>query len=800
MSAIHSLEYLKYYTLKANKYSIGYRSKGNFTDLAGSEISIETPEGKVFSVRSIRIDFGLFSFPDDRDNLDYWYKFDLRNFIDNPGNEENNFMIPNFSVDSLFNDVDYKSYIFISEYYKKINSERPNVVASWENEYLVNSPKRDRYPHSMVIVVKREHADNFEDFMNLSYTDWKTTFDQAIAQKDNVKLDKYHPSIFQYELSFEQIILLLESFENIDLEAKAILTILNPKDSTTAVKLLNYLRNSTTNLNLRLYHYFTQGAFNLDNFVKYNEVLMSLAYSAIDRSEIETIAVNEANTYVEHPNADWNIFNKLAENAGVFVISTKPLYTSHFGIFNYFPKGATININPFNTDFLPGLPDIPEVKVDKTKIHFGYSALIKAKPLGSTSETIVRFPEYDPFKMVKLYIVEEPEELQYVDNYKGFVELLFKDPKQSKIRYTYMPAICAYNYYVLNFTNHHNLVAGTLLRGTLIGLSTALTFGGATPLTVPWFLGTAANFSMLGSYVIDAPAVKAEILRDYGEEGQEFIDAWHTLEQVTIALDISYAGFYGIKNLTYFIANKEAITLAKEAFNLKYLKFNLRIREILAPFHKSVYKNIEKALLEAAEYEVLLTPHLLSGKTWSWVVEQRIINGVYPDLSAYLKPESIAKFEVLLQSQGVSFIISRNEIEKYTTLQLEKFAGIKSHMAIVESNFIASGRKIEQLRDDLSVGSNKFTSEDIIYHVKVNNIEGISIKMPDGNALGSIDNELWRPGGFLKPFKDRSTGEMIIAREGVFFKTDGTKIKYDGNFEEFVSKFGGEDNVIQIYP
>jgi hypothetical protein len=797
MSAIHSLEYLKYYTLKANKYSIGYRSKGNFTDLAGREISIETPEGKAFTVRSIRIDFGFFTFKDDRDNLDYWYKFDLRNFIDNPGNEGNNFMIPNFSVDSSFNDVDYKSYIFISEYYKKINSERPNVVASWENEYLVNSPKRDRYPHSMVIVVKREHADNFEDFMNLSYTDWKTTFDLAIAQKDNVKLDKYHPSIFQYELSFDQIILLLESFENIDLEAKAILSILNPKDSTTAVKLLNYLRNSTTNLNLRLYHYFTQGAFNLDNFVEYNEVLMSLAYSAIDRSEIETIAVNEANTYVEHPNADWNIFNKLAENAGVFVISTKPLYTSHFGIFNYFPKGATININPFNTDFLPGLPDIPEVKVDKTKIHFGYSALIKAKPLGSISETIVRFPEYDPFKMVKLYIVEEPEELKYLDNYKGFVELLFKDPKQSKIRYTYMPAICAYNYYVLNFTNHHNLVAAALLRGTLIGLSTALTFGGATPLTVPWFLGTAANFSMLGSYVIDAPAIKTEILKEDG--GQEFIDAWHTLEQVTIALDISYIGFYGIKNLTYFIANKEAITLAKEAFNIRYLKFNLRIREALSPFYKSVYKNLETALLEAAEYEALLTPHLLPGKTWAWVVEQKIANNRYPELSAYLKPESIAEFEALLQSEGVSFFISEREIMKYESLPLQKFAGIESHMDIVESNFISNGRKIEQLSGDLAVGPNKFTTQDKIYYVKVKDIDGISLKVPDGNSLGSLDNLDWRPFGFLKPFKDLSTGETVFAREAVFFKTDETHFIYNKNLNEFVSIFG-EANVQQIYP
>lgn len=303
---------------------------------------------------------------------------------------------------------------------------------------------------------------------------------------------------------------------------------------------------------------------------------------------------------------------------------------------------------------------------------------------------------------------------------------------------------------------------------------------------------------------INAPGVKEEILDLFGQEnGQEFIDAIDFLANATIVLDFAYAGFYGIRNLTYFVTNKANLLAIRDTFILRYSLLNLRLQKILTPFYKSVFVNIEKALQEAAEYEAKLASHLLPGKSWSWVVQYKLDNGFYPELSLYIKPSSISQYQSLLETEGVTFFVAKNEIfnPNYTSLPIEKFAGITSHMNIAETNFIAKGRDIQQLINDLAVSPNKFTFGDEIYkvHISYNNTKGISMKMPDGNSPGSLLNPDWRPGGFLKTFKNLTNNEDVFAREAVFFKADGTSMIHNNDWNTFVNIFGSE-NVIRINP
>lgn len=795
---IKFLEFLKFFTLKG--HSVGFRSSSNYIDYIENDTLITTPEGFTFTIKSIRVNLMNNVFTNNKSEKDYmWY--DLRNLTTFTSNPEN-LMKPEMVTDSSFSGNSYKRFVFISKYFEEQKVSNPQWVLSVVNEYGTSNRSYDYFPFSIIILVKSSDELQFRSFLDTSYNFWKWNFDFKINTLSLNNILKYDPRIFSYQLNSNQSINLLENFEAISLPNEYIISILDLKNQKDKIELINYLRNSNTNLNYRLMQHFLDDS-SIEDFYKYNESLINLGLSLVNQTSVELIALKEVECYTDYPNANWNLFNKLAERAGVFSISTKTIYNTHFGIFNYFPLGVTVDLNPFNTQYLPSLPNIPEVNIDFNKIHFAYSALYKTSPESDDLNKIIRFPSMDPFRLVKLYIVNEPKELSEVEKYEGFIKQ-FISPKESKIKVAYLPAISAYNFYILNYRAQHDEIAAKLLQGALLGLGTALTFGLSTPYTIPWYLSTAANMTSILAMTINAPGVKEEILDLFGQEnGQEFIDAIDFLANATIVLDFAYAGFYGIRNLTYFVTNKANLLAIRDTFILRYSLLNLRLQKILTPFYKSVFVNIEKALQEAAEYEAKLASHLLPGKSWSWVVQYKLDNGFYPELSLYIKPSSISQYQSLLETEGVTFFVAKNEIfnPNYTSLPIEKFAGITSHMNIAETNFIAKGRDIQQLINDLAVSPNKFTFGDEIYkvHISYNNTKGISMKMPDGNSPGSLLNPDWRPGGFLKTFKNLTNNEDVFAREAVFFKADGTSMIHNNDWNTFVNIFGSE-NVIRINP
>lgn len=88
---------------------------------------------------------------------------------------------------------------------------------------------------------------------------------------------------------------------------------------------------------------------------------------------------------------------------------------------------------------------------------------------------------------------------------------------------------------------------------------------------------------------------------------------------------------------------------------------------------------------------------------------------------------------------------------------------------------------------------------DKIYRIDIDDFDKIGIRMPDGISEGTV-SELWKPFGYLRPFKDLSTGETIFARETVFYKLDGTRFVHNNNWDEFVRIFEEVGTVKQIYP
>lgn len=806
LQLLRRLEYIKYITLTQGRVKHSSNSERIHYSDGNNGLTLNTPEGLTLKIINFRINYKR---PDGEGKcfitID-WARDDNGNYGANYA------MTPSLPIKNMANGN--KLFIFHSDQFRDLPEENRNYYNS-EIDNFLNIGGFWLHQYSILIEIEQENG-HFQAFMNMEYGSessvgtWKYFFTQALNQAlDTVNpninnLLKYDSRILPSELNFNQLIQILEKFEVLNLENDFILGMFNVKDDSLAVQLLNYLRSSSTNLNHRLYLRFLQES-SIEDFSKYNEALIGLGNKFVNQATVEMIALNEVDTYLAFPNEEWNIYNELAKNADVFCISTNIIYNTHLGMFNYFPDGAVVDLNPFNTQFLPELPDIPEVDIDLNKIHFAYSAVLKSKPLGDDSSTIVRFPKVDPFKIVKLYIIDKPEDLNSVGNYKGFIDI-FLNSQNHKVRVAYLPAICAYNLYVLNFRAQHDAIAATLLQGALLGLGTALTFGSTIPYSIPWYLGSAANMSSILAMTINAPGVKQQILDEYGQDGQDFIDAIDYIVNATIVLDFAHAGFYGIRNFTYFISNKSNLILAKDLFLLRYSQLSIRLRKILTPFYESVFVNIEKALEEAAEYEALLAPHLLPDRTWSWVVQYKLDNGFYPQLSLYMKPSSITQFQTLLEAEGVTFFVTKREIinpvnPNWIGLPKEKFAGISSHMNIAESNFLLKGGNIEQLINDLAVSSNKFTFGDEIYrvHINYNNTKGISMKMPDGNSPGSLMNPDWRPGGFLKSFRNLTNNENVFAREAVFFKSDGSLMIHNKDWDTFVNLFDS-GSVTKIYP
>lgn len=185
--AIRFLEYIKYRTVKRQKDTkrieiIGFNGKGDSDTYISEDTKVVMPEGLEINFKLIRINWHGTVFDGDGNiiNSDKAIYFEL-------SNGTNGLMKENTYKDIIHNGVEYRRYIFNSNYYKEQAVSNPNGVMGWINTYdninYINEYGGGDFPMSMVVIIKNDDQNRkaFEKFMNMGYTQWKGFFENMLA-------------------------------------------------------------------------------------------------------------------------------------------------------------------------------------------------------------------------------------------------------------------------------------------------------------------------------------------------------------------------------------------------------------------------------------------------------------------------------------------------------------------------------------------------------------------------------------------------------------------------------------------
>lgn len=785
-SLIHTLEFVKYHTLfgRAIKHSSPSAEYVDYED-----VQIDTPEGKSFLVKNMR-----FNYFKPQEKEDCYLKVKWGNTV----------MEPSLSEDTN-NPTNDKVYIFHSEQFDALDTEtKQSEIIFFKN----NVSKGGFWGHafSVVIQIDGDSKDKFEEFMNLPYGDekttgsWKERFNHALENAKNgdpTSLLLYDPRIFENEISIDDKIILLKKYiDEIDFSPEFILGILKTNDKKQAIRIYNEIQN--TDLNYKIWRFFTQYVVGQPYFLEYNSALIKMSQNVISNIQVESIGAREVEAYKNYTNK-WELFHKLASDANTFAISSDYLNVK-FGILNYQAELSNVINEPF-------------LEHDKTKINFSYRAFSIPPPDSEfirvgTGLTLlppfINLENFNAFEIVKVYIVDKPTEISKIDNYEKFLKHFFAKPEDYAnanpkstsefVRFGYMPAICAYNLYLMNNARISFEIMQQMLGTSLLSIAPLFElsgFGG--------FLAGVDYVTAVVNITLNMPGVKEEILSKYGANGQKFLDACDTLSTITMGLNLAYGGFYGARNIVEFITKRNLIKEAAQTFSQQYMGMTANLRKILEPYYEIIYKNIGQTIEEVDEYLLRLQPMLQEGKSYEWIIAYKKANGFFPNPSQYIKPEVLAQYMADLQAKEVAFFISKREIVdnlKYTELQQSKFAGFTEDMEKVRANFEFSGKDIDQLINDLKVAQDKFTHQDEIYLVYVKADKGFTFTMTTGNEPGV--NEFWfKPGGILPNVRDLVTGLPLKPREAII--NNANIVVHNNSWNTFVSFFG-TSNVKKIYP
>lgn len=826
------LEKVKYYLFLKTTWRIIFSGHGNYLDKSwdlDGEIDLTLPENIdiTTSLISSRLELlvsaiDLTSTEADKKGYNRRHiPLNLFNSIDDLNN------IPQTNIDAgvfCYHNTSegYKRYVFaFKDYYDHfpIYQNESRIVREVK-DYLHYKPSyASLFRFSLVIHVNTGSITAFENFLSMPFGDeltpntWKYFFNQAVVNSkagDQTKIMKYDPSIVSQEISLTDRKFLMSNFWTLNMESELVLALLTPpkNDEVTAREIFHHLKYGAPNLLVAFWNYFedllTTDANN--PFFKFNDCLIQLSQAVLTSNDVETIGVKEVEVYQNYT-GQWNLFHKLAQEANVFAHCLNQ-YQSRFGIMRLGAEPPPVEPHPFS-------PTNP------TTINFSYRAFEMAPPTAQYTQfngfniaPFISFNEFDAFKFVKVYLVEKPEQIAGFNNYEKFIKLLFGNPQdqpeegekedESYVRFVYMPAICAYNLYLMNNYNLHVEIRTYMIAVAITGIGIYLSFINVARFSLAWYLATGTSAVAITSLTINAPGVRQEILDKYGAEGQEFLDAWDIIETTTIALNFAYIGFYGARSVYGFVSNIDNITISLENFSLRYSQLSVKLQKILKPLKDSFFKLLNLTKAQYDDYIVRLEPLLQNGKTYKWILDYKNLNGVFPAPSTYIKPAKLAEYLSDLQADEVAFFISKAEIveSSYLTLPPSKFAGFTTDMEKVLLNFNKSGKNIEQLIDDLKVSSDKFVSTDEIFLVKVkmNQVHpstNFQLDMPTGNEPG-VNIEFFRPGGILPTVDDLvNVGQKIYPREAII--KNASSMPHNNDWNTFKSIFGN-NNVIQIYP
>ncbi|WP_035644727.1 hypothetical protein [Flavobacterium sp. ASV13] len=195
------LEFIKYFTLQKKTITLTINADvGQHTEIENEYVQLS----------------GNFSFTFESIITDYAYSYDSNlkgRKLQIPFNKKpdenspdfklicnlNGLMTPAIANNYIKDGHNFKRYIFPS-----YNNYR--TYSEWYSDTAMDIDKRDTRSYSMNIIVKEADPDQFEQFLNESYSQWKSRFTAAkniAMQGDFYWLSLYDPRIYEYELSFD---------------------------------------------------------------------------------------------------------------------------------------------------------------------------------------------------------------------------------------------------------------------------------------------------------------------------------------------------------------------------------------------------------------------------------------------------------------------------------------------------------------------------------------------------------------------------------------------------------------------
>lgn len=185
--AIKLLEYIKYKTVKRQIdpnviEHLGFSGIGESDTYVSKDSDLVMPEGLTINFKLIRINWQGTAFDSEgkiiNDRKALYFEF---------SNGTNGLLKENWYKIFTRNNIEYRRYIFNSNYYKEQVQTNPNGVANWVNtydnqNYIEANDGGGDFPMSAVITIRNDDANRgkFEQFMNMSYTQWSVYFNNKL--------------------------------------------------------------------------------------------------------------------------------------------------------------------------------------------------------------------------------------------------------------------------------------------------------------------------------------------------------------------------------------------------------------------------------------------------------------------------------------------------------------------------------------------------------------------------------------------------------------------------------------------
>lgn len=799
------LEFLKYYTLKNSK--VGFKTRDSYIDYISEDTLITTPEGYSFTIKLLRIDIGGFCFSDTEGDENYYNYFDLQNIL-TLGINSNKSMRPEFISNSSLSGNSYTRFVFLSDFCQKNKVENPDWFTKTFNQYGPSNTSYDYFPSSMVILVKTLDLPQFQDFLNLSYGNilldssaepiiiegvesytigsWKYFFNQAIHYAfdgDLQNLKKYDPRIIGREVNEYQRLYLIENFEILELPPDIIINLFKTKEKKVAQSIIRLLKDESLQLIFKLNRFFWH---EIDQFlpssdtpekikyiVDYGFALRDLFNTQFEFTDLMLIAANEVNVYNQYE-GQWNVFNKLAKEADTFIYNPNFRSPINIRLDQYGNEldepcySISLRDQYFPFDTLPNTP----IDEQNRKLAFSYRAFTKSPNNIVECRKKELFSNYDPLKLVKVYILKSDKtfykDLEKIDTKQKLFNIYSVPPEKSEVTYVLMPMITLVNLYTINnYYQDQDLI--NFFKGYFAAELSAF-FTVLAPIgSISSALGIADTIAMTGSTILQMPQTQ-ELLYEYDQKNstnyqQEINETWATIQNTILVLNIGYASLFAVKTITTLALNYQTYRIALNQFKNYYASLTPELREKLSPLMNNGFLKLQKVVEEWEAYLHTVDNAFKPGETVGKILQERA-NSVFRDPSEYLK-ESYINGQYDKFANGYSFLTLE---QKGTNWLTEGFPTIGRPdgtfvMPLVEMDLLLQKTNGNLVRICEEIGID--LTEDVTWVTRIRdgdkllrvdiNFNQINVrKLPVGSEGAA--NGLWLPGGVTP----KNWSELII--------------------------------------